>query len=167
MRPQPQEIYRHFKDKLYQILTIAKHSETGEELVIYQALYGDFAVYARPLSMFVGEVDKEKYPDVKQKYRFEKVENSNQISVSIQSTDVSENNEEEMINKDLLAFLDAKTYEEKRNLLVHMKDRMDDKLIDGIAASMDVTVDDGELDTRYRSLLNCVETMHKFEYNRI
>lgn len=77
------DIVRHFKrewvseesaEYLYKVLAFAQHTETGEKLVIYEALYPPYKTCARPYAMFMSEVDRQKYPDVKQKYRFEKVE---------------------------------------------------------------------------------------------
>ena len=67
------KIFTHFKGDLYLLIDIAEHTETGEKMVIYKALYGKCGVYARAINMFLSEVDKVKYPNVIQKYRFEPV----------------------------------------------------------------------------------------------
>ena len=72
--PRVSDIYRHFKGNLYQIVAIAEHTETGEQMVVYQALYGDFRIYTRPLAMFMEPVDTVKYPNASQKMRFEFVD---------------------------------------------------------------------------------------------
>ena len=64
-------VYRHFKGNYYQVIDIALDSENMEEMVIYKQLYGEGKLWVRPLKMFLSEVDKEKYPNIDQKYRFE------------------------------------------------------------------------------------------------
>ena len=66
--------YRHFKGNEYEVLFTARHSETGEDMVVYRALYGSHKLFARPLEKFLSPVDKRKYPTSKQEYRFEPVE---------------------------------------------------------------------------------------------
>lgn len=144
----PGEYYRHFKDRLYQIVAIAKDSETEEKMVVYQAMYGDEEIWVRPYDMFVSEVDHEKYPDVMQKYRFEKVE------------------EQTEANPLLLRFLDADTYRDKLELFQAWEAYADDHLLESIAAALDITLGSGSVKEKYREILNCLKTMEHFETNR-
>ena len=180
---QPGQFYKHFKDKLYQILAVARHSETGEKMVVYQALYGDYGVYVRPYDMFVSEVDREKYPQVTQKYRFELItlEKSGNTDAKPEKTEKAEtvevkkeviesvcepDPEMEGVNPDLLAFLELDTLAEKLEMLRELRKKMDDRLLDSIAASLDIVVNDGPLPQRYQEVLNCLETMKHFECSR-
>lgn len=204
MTPRPNEIYRHFKGNLYKIITIAKHSETEESMVVYQALYGDFPVYVRPLDMFVSKVDREKYPDVKQELRFEKVKaildavseasfsvNEETNTVAPFSVDEDMNLEasfstdEEMnsvvpsrADEDLeldddaavdplvMEFLEAETIAERKNILQALHHRITEDMIYTLALALDVVIDEGDLEDRYRQLMVCLNTIEKYEIER-
>lgn len=204
--------YRHFKNKLYQVKAIAYHSETKEKMVVYQALYGDYSLYVRPYDMFMSEVDKKKYPDIYQRYRFEQVypdgsdmphvkaherddcniaitqsvkENNEDINSiydngnkaqnvmeqdnSIEHDNIHKNNDiqDEQVNPLLMEFLDAEDYQQKLNTLTGMRSKLDDKLIDAMAASMEIEVPEGPIDKRYASLRSCILTHAKFECVRL
>ena len=76
MRMKPGDIVRHFKGNLYQILYFAKDSETQRDVVVYRALYGEGGVWVRQMEMFFSPIDRQKYPNAEQEYRFERVEKS-------------------------------------------------------------------------------------------
>ena len=72
--PRPGEFYRHFKNRLYQIIAVAYDAETERQVVVYQALYGDYRVWVRPLENFLSRIDREKYPEAAQEWRFERIQ---------------------------------------------------------------------------------------------
>lgn len=227
--PKTNEIYRHFKGNLYRIVTLATHSETGEQLVVYQALYGDYTVYARELSMFMGRVDREKYPDAQQEDRFvllpqivgqeassageaqppresgaaqgaatqppqgsgaaqgavtqppresgavqgaatqplrESGAAQGAVTQPLQESSASQS-AEAALDPFLLQFLDADTYREKLNLLAALHPRITDDMINTMAVSLDVEVNDGEIDERYEALKTCLLTMERYECSRL
>lgn len=183
--PKAQEIYKHFKGNLYQIVTVAEHTETGEAMVVYQAMYGEFKVYVRPLAMFCGKVDKEKYPEVRQEYRFELQQSWSMESVAEkhqeqwtavepesmveQKENAAETGAEEELHLDpmLLAFLDAETYAEKLNVLSGMHHRITDDMITTMAIACDIEIEEGDMENRYNQLKNCLLTLDKYEITRL
>ena len=183
--------YRHFKNKLYQVKGIAYHSETKEKMVVYQALYGDYSLYVRPYDMFMSEVDHVKYPDVKQIYRFEQVyldgtqsQDNQGDSIKLQSQENQGNSQklqnqdnqaetskpqtqEELVDSRLIRFLDIDTYQEKLKYLETIKDNLDDKIIDAMAASLDTEVPQGKIYDRFVSLKKVISAHAKYECTRL
>ena len=166
--PKTGEFYRHFKNKLYQIVGVATHSETKEKLVIYKALYGTYEIYARPLDMFVSEVDHVKYPDVKQVYRFEEVDISTMSQICSTPEEAVVTEEPEQVNEDLQAnalnlFLDARGYEEKLDVLLKNKRFYNDAMLDVMAESLEVVVPEGTIESRIDSLKKVLLAHTKYE----
>lgn len=165
-RPAVGETYRHFKNKNYKIIAIAHHSETEEELVIYQALYGDGMVCARPLDMFVSEVDHEKYPEVTQKYRFEKIADAEEAASNSEKKEVKEKRLEEMtIEEKMMAFFDTEDLEARYKILLAMREEMTDTIIDNLAVVIDVVIPDGDITKRYDDLRKAIQTKQRYEQN--
>ncbi len=244
--PKPQEIYKHFKGNLYQIVTVAEHTETGEQLVVYQALYGDFKAYARPLSQFCSRVDRKRYPNAAQEFRFElqdpeaqkqrqKLEeaagepqegtgvteagkdggisgesgsgqdgtsasakkgsagtseggsgqagsgaqDSPAAGVQGSAQQASENaksalppetetdQEEPSLDPMVLEFLDADDYRKRLNILAGLHHRITDEMITTMAIACDIELGEGDMEERYAALKNCLQTLERYECNRI
>ncbi|MBR6642223.1 MAG: DUF1653 domain-containing protein [Lachnospiraceae bacterium] len=182
------EFYRHFKGNLYQIIGVAKHSETMEQMVVYQALYGDYSLYTRPLAMFLSPVDKEKYPEVVQKYRFEPcvpgeeskepaqcckadanvVTQTEKATVSQQETSGAESDEEESVRPEILRFLDAEGASEKLEVLRQLRKVMDESLLTTIELSLDLLPDEREsMERRYDFVERTLEQKIRFEGSRL
>lgn len=164
----PGEIYRHFKGNLYQIVAVARHSETGEPMVVYQALYGDFGVYVRPFEMFVSQVDKEKYPDAAQKYRFEKAEGIKEQGKESFSSSVEIREEgEEDPNGELMAFLDAEDAEEKIACLRRLKGSASQSDLESIYVVLDMKPQPGTVEEQIEGIIGFLAMQKRYEGSRL
>lgn len=160
-RPEAGEVYRHFKNKNYKIIAIAHHSETGEELVIYQALYGEGMICARPLEMFMSEVDHEKYPEVTQKYRFEKIADAEEVPEKTEEKRL----EQMSIEEKMMAFFDTEDLEARYKILLAMREEITDTVIDNLAVAIDVVIPDGDITARFDDLKRAIQTKQRYEQN--
>lgn len=194
--PKPFEIYKHFKGNQYQIITLATDSEDGKDLVVYQALYGDFKVYVRELSGFMSPVDRAKYPAASQEYRFEKVALSGEKETgaameaeaaaaepdisgpgaeepTVQEADVKEPDAEEAdaeemsLDPAVLEFLDADSLEEKLNILAGVHHRITDEMLVTMAVASDVELNKGSTEEKYAELQECLMTKARYEIKRL
>ncbi len=145
--PVADEIYRHFKGNEYKIVTIAEHSEDGSQMVVYQATYGEEKCYVRPLSMFMEEVDKEKYPDATQQYRFEKVEYK--------------------VSPHVMRFLEADTYKEKLDIVSRLRDTITEDMIYTMAIAHDISLCEGDTEKKYESLCSALQILARYDGQRL
>ena len=196
--PKPYQRYRHFKGNEYQVIAVAKDaSEDDKQYVIYQALYGDYKIYARELNEFLSKTDKVKYPNASQEYRFEEITESAPTesvraqtaptqsapaqstpvqSAPAQSTPVQsapaqstpvENEDECVLDPDVVRFLDAKNPEDKLEILSGLRSRITDDMLTIMAVSMDFELNEGSTEKKYGELKNALLMRDQFERSRL
>lgn len=188
---QANEIYRHFKGNLYKVICIARDSETLEDMVVYQALYGNYDIYVRPLDNFESKVDINKYPEVSQSNRFELVSPVANLSPQFSAPEVTpiqapaKVSEEErtscskeddarpsesmtLLKPGVEEFLDADNVIDKVNILENIKNYIDQDDVTIMASVMDIEIDESlPLGERIRQLMHCLDTRGRFETNRL
>ena len=159
----PGELYRHFKNKLYQVVAVATHTETGERMVVYQALYGDFKVYVRPYVMFLSPVDLKKYPDAGQVWRFERVELSEK----------PDGNPAEAVQGELgpssafLAFLEAETPGERMEQLKILEKTITQKELESLYLVLDMKPEKGTAAEQVEAIRRYLAMQEKYDGRRL
>ena len=173
--PKPQEMYRHRKGDIYQIRCLAKHGETGEMMVVYQAMHGAFQIYVISLSMFMKEIDTAVYSDAGQQYEFELISDIELASESqlmstsepIAEEKIQEEDEQLNIDPRVMEFLEADTYEQRLNILSALRHRITDDMINMMALAVDLEIKEGDVEERYEEFKNCLLTFERYECNRL
>lgn len=188
--PAPFEQYHHFKGKDYQVITLATKEDDGQQLVIYQQLYDDHKIWARSLDSFLGKVDRVKYPDAVQKYRFVRIgdetqtvetakpdrqdqgsqtvaadsaENAADDAMESSGYDNPEDGDLEGINPRILDFLDANSNRERIDILTALHHDITDEMIDTLAAACGLEIAPGPIEHRYHDLRDCLLTISRYE----
>ncbi len=201
------EFYKHFKGQLYQVRALAENSEDNTPMVVYQAMYAPFKIWVRPLSMFLEKLDKEKYPDAAQEYRFERIilddrqnteaaepdivqsEKSAAVTNTIHPEEAITVSDEEITDallsgqverklsgkisdnqlaaKGLMIFLDAENYHDKRHIFSSLEPYLNDTMLNNIAVTLDLVLDEGSKEQHFETILNCLETHEHYECNRL
>lgn len=160
--PKKGDIYRHFKGNLYEVIIIARDSETLEEKVVYKAVNGEDA-YVRNLAMFLSKVDREKYPDVKQEFRFQLVTDEKVRMAEAESV------KEEPVMEDqnlIFDFLDLDKTNDKIQFLMHNKEKVTENVLSVVAQSLDFAESKVTMNERFDDILKYLTTVSKYENTR-
>ena len=195
--PRPGEFYRHFKNRLYQVIAVAYDAETEQQVVVYQALYGDYRVWVRPLENFLSRTDREKYPEASQEWRFERVQPaeaaprqeaapaSSEKTVTPAAPELKEGPAQDVSapaepapavpavedgrtgTQVLLAFLDAETREEKKAVLVSGMARLTQRELDSIYMALDMPAQEGDVRAQVSGILSWMKTQERYESSRL
>ncbi len=174
--PKQGEIFRQNMDRPYQVVTTGKHSVTGETMVVYQAMYGDFQIHVSPLEAFMKEVlpsgDASEAGEIKKDgiIRPEASEAGNaegeNRGQALEAESMNQNTEGS-VNAILLRFLEANSCNKKLDILTSNIKHMNDRLINDMAVALDCAVDDGPIDQRIKELIVCLQAMARFEDRRL
>ena len=179
--PRPGERYRHFKNRDYQIVALARHSETGEWMVVYQALYGDFGVWVRPLSMFLEPVDRKKYPDAQQRFRFERVappgaqeDGKNRLEYAGGRTGAGRQGRESGPDREagalsplLSEFLDTDSLEKRLEILQRMRGRVGRREVESLCFCLDVKLSGETVEEQLENLAKSLRMQQRYDASRL
>lgn len=179
IEPKHGDLYRDCEGNVYQVLTVAEYIERDETVVVYQEMFAPYRNAVMSLTGFVKVFYSEQSDDSMQK---NDIESDSELKAEIEVKTEQESLEEEVeqehitdeisgdypqgVNPLLIDFLDADTIHEKVKLLIDNREKVDDKCINDIAASLDISIDEGDIDVRYYQLMSCLETMRKYEIIR-
>lgn len=176
--PKQGEIYYLSEDRPSQIVSIAIHKETGESMVVYQALHGDFKTFVVPLAQFIKDTVKnqQEAPAADQTEASRRnstvsepaLSERNRVPSGNSAVEIgNETKTEEKVNAILLSFLDATSYSKKLEVVSTNMKHLSDRLINDMAVALDCAVEEGPLDKRIQELLQCLQAMCRFEDRRL
>lgn len=163
----PMKVYKDHKDKPYQVIVMAADHKTNEDMVVYQRLYGDFRTYVAPLKDFVELIN---YYPTNKTYEISSTELSRedeQLQDNKLIEAIQNNNDISGVDSILIDFLDANTYSKKLDIINSNLKRMNNGLIDNMAASLDHSIEEGDISQRVKELINCLQAMARFEDRRL
>lgn len=154
----------------YQIIALATHRDTKEQYVVYQELSHDFKIYTVPYKSFDKSSDKiedSHVNDRSQEDKQVKIIQKRERTTDVQDIDKEERDtESKEVNKYLLEFLNADTYKQKIEVLSTAKGKIDERVLDNMAVSVDFVLPEGSLEAKYQALVQCIRTYEKFETRR-